>query len=112
MSQLSYRDAMLLLREYFNARDVAGSSHLAAGLGVDSKLKSMAVLKEAETEKKLRKLCESFTISETAELPFRFKDVSEIELTEEEREDAIWEGKTKKFHHLRALERNNKNLKA
>jgi hypothetical protein len=99
MSQLSYRDTILLFREFYF-------------------LHKKGILTKEEHEratklmKALDKFFESFTISETAELPFRFKDVSEIELTEEEREAALWEGKTKKFHHLRALERNNKNLKA
>jgi hypothetical protein len=109
MSQLSYRDFALLVDEFFQLNHKAWMSKLDNSLYKITDQEADRLKHLSDCVSKELKL---FRAKETAELPFRFKDVSEIELTEEEREAALWEGKTKKLHHLRALERNNKNLKA
>lgn len=62
------RDFKLLVREYFNAKDVAGSR---AFTNHDVQTQTEAVLREAETEKQIRKELERFTEQEQQELPFK-----------------------------------------
>jgi hypothetical protein len=59
------RDFKLLVRAYFNARDVAGSR---AFTNHDVSIQVEAVMREAETEKQIRKELEIFTKEEQEEL--------------------------------------------
>ena len=61
---MNTRDFYLLVRKYFNARDVA---HFPS----DSIQASEAVLMEAENEKQIRKELERFTKEEIESLPFK-----------------------------------------
>lgn len=58
------RDFKLLVRKYFNAKDVAFSPG-------DATQAAEAVLTEAETEKQIRRELKTFTAQELAELPFQ-----------------------------------------
>lgn len=58
------RDFKLLVREYFNARDVARNPS-------DPLVAAEAVFKEAETESKIRVELARFTEQEQQELPFK-----------------------------------------
>lgn len=57
------RDFKLLVRRYFNAKDVAANPY-------NPLVATEAALMEAETEKQIRKELERFTEQEQKELPF------------------------------------------
>jgi hypothetical protein len=63
------RDFKLLVREYFLSRDIANCSRVA-GLKIDVKIKTEAVLREAEAERKIRAIISEFTKNEIEQLPF------------------------------------------
>lgn len=63
-----HREHMLLVRKYFNARDVARSTMF---IEHDGKTLAEATLREAETEKQIRKELQEFTRKDVEELPFK-----------------------------------------
>lgn len=62
------REFKLLVRRYFNARDMAISTSF---IEHDGKTMAEAVLREAETEKEIRKELDRFTEQDVKELPFK-----------------------------------------
>lgn len=109
MSQLSYRDFALLVDEFFQLNHKAWMSKLDKSL---YKLTDQEADRLKHLSDCVYKELKLFRAQETAELPFILPEYERIELTEEEIKAAIYEVKVKKYFHLRALERNNQNLKA